>query len=259
MAESLPRSLVLRFRDAVLLVLWGVALAALAPCSAQAATVFDLTPSQDARMVSLTPTTPQGSADMLSVYTSIAQNNYQRTLLQFDLSTLPVGRSVVAAQLVLFTKQIGWYRNTTGQPMEVYRMTRGWVEASVTWSQASSTPGDTWNGADGYFVGTNGAPGTNPYASSSAQPTANGVPVTWDVTSLVSAWYGGVTNHGLLIRSYDGNQLVFHSREATDPALRPVLHVTLDTVLVPEAPSVALAVLGVLLPMALRLLTAHRA
>jgi len=145
-------------------------------------------------------------SDILSVYNT--GDNQQRTFLYFDLSpvVLPKGQRLRSATLRLVAST-GFGANPQGQPMEVWRVTRPWMESRVTWLQAAdNTP---WSSPGGDFSGL----GERPYAVNASQP-GNGGPVVWDLTELVDLWLDGVLpNHGLLLKSSPPNGLTFIQRE----------------------------------------------
>lgn len=188
----------------------------------QAAT-YAFEPAADARMIDLPGDVNANYAgDILSVYVATSSGNTQRTCIQFDLSpiTLALNEHVTSATLTL-TAATSFGDNSTHQPMEIYRIVSPWTETGMTWSNRDAT--HAWATAGGDFVGTNG----QPYAVSTLAPT-NGQPVTWDVTALVQEWVTHTsTNYGLLLKSYDGNHLIFSQREAA-AAVRPNLTVVVS-------------------------------
>ena len=110
--------------------------------------------------------------------------------------------------------------------MEVYAVTRPWTEEGLTWQRASAA--SPWSSAGGDFAGVGGGAGSWPFAVSTAIP-ADGAPVTWDVRELVDQWLEDVVpNHGLLLKSSEGNRLTFTQRESGSVGLRPGLQIVTE-------------------------------
>ena len=189
-----------------------------------------LNPTANATIEENTPTTPQGQPGWMSVYTA-SNGNVQRSLLQFNLSAIPQGAVINSATLTLYAElyqgdngsnPIGVGVNPSNEPMEVMRLTQPWSFGGTTWYSNGSTPwtinGGTVGG--GAFVGTDGTYSGLPYATNDSNPTSEGTPVLWDVTSLVQGWALGAPNDGLLLRTDVGNGLAFYSGDpgmAADP------------------------------------------
>ena len=201
-------------------VAWGVA--ALLGSSAEAGTV-SLAPSADTRVLSVAPSLNEGSATLLSVFD--ADGNTQRSLLLFDLSSIPSGQVIISATLVL-SASIAHGSNPSGRPMDLYRVGSSWVEAEATWSDRSTGSPWTVPGIAGDAFGTTGVPGVSPYATSTANPSASGQTGTRDSTQMVQEWYSGShANFGMLLLSSSVNRLTFDSREGS---ISPVLRVTFE-------------------------------
>jgi hypothetical protein len=146
------------------------------------AAVYDLGPTQDARILGLKGFQAASFRDdILSVY--IADANVQRTLLQFDLGqvVLAPGERLAAATLTLYASL--QHGGTGGKPAELYAVARPWTEDGLTWLQAST--GFPWTTAGGDFVGADGLPDRAPFAVSTTEAPAQRGPVTWEVRELV--------------------------------------------------------------------------
>jgi len=174
-------------------------------------------PSGDARIEKLLPTMTDGTSAYLSVYS--LSNNIQRTVVQFNLPALSADAVITNATLKLFADaNLYPTGNPTGQSMEVYRLTRPWVETRVSWTNAARNV--PWTTPGGDYVGTTGLPNQKPYASNSTVVPDNytnlsPVELDWNVTGLVQEWYAGThPNYGLLLLSYPDNGLLFHARES---------------------------------------------
>jgi hypothetical protein len=183
---------------------------------------YSLEPAADARVLGIPGgyETANFGSDILSCYTDSSGLNTQRTFIQFDLSSIALAPTqIVQSATLTLIAQTSFGTNTGFQPMEIYRVLSPWSEASITWSNRDNT--HVWANAGGDFIGLSG----QPYSISTSSPT-NGQAVTWDVTALVQEWVNHVsTNYGLLLKSKDGNHLVFTQRESASAALRPNLTV----------------------------------
>ena len=226
---------------AVILSLAGVA----------AADTITLYATDDATMWKANPTSNFGNEPNLSVM-SLSFNEH-RSLLKFDLSGIPSGGTINSATLTLYSDVSQEYNANGANPyniaMDVFRVTNDWLESPVTWNnRLAATPWAT-GGSD--YVGTTQVQDVNQYARATDNPTANDVPVSWTVTSLVNQWYQGTyTNDGLLIRSYyvpgyydtfQANHLYFRSSEYAGTASDPTLTVNYT---VPEPAMMALLAIG---------------
>ena len=136
-----------------------------------------------------------------------------RALLQFDLGSIPAGATITGATL-----QLEATSNTGAFDINVYEVTEAWVEGSgngtadaASWDArqpfvAWSTPGGTY---DPTIIATLNTSLIGQHS--------------WDITSLVTAWYGGSTvNNGIIIGSPDGggDVVTYDSSEgATPPTL----------------------------------------
>jgi hypothetical protein len=127
----------------------------------------------------------------------------RRTLLWFDVSALPAGALVDAAELELY--QTAAY-DTKYLDVWPLRIVDYWEEMAVTWS-------------------------TQPPATSDGDP-AQSLDMTagtksWSVTGIVQSWRGGAKNYGILLQG-DGKTLgtrVFSSRESSPGRLIITYHV----------------------------------
>jgi hypothetical protein len=210
----------------------------LAGASFAGATTFTLNPTADCRLLQVQATTNDNS-EGLSTFN--AATNEQRTLIQFDYSSL-AGMTITSATLTLQGKSFGG--STAQTSIDFYRATSAWVENLVTWN--SRTTGSPWTNPGADAVGTTGSQLTDPYTHWVGNQTAAIALYNFDVTSLVSgAVNGDFTNNGMLMTGALGNQLVFESREGhvlsgTGTAV-PVL--TVEATAAPEpAPIVGLVI-----------------
>ena len=177
------------------------------PASAPAAlpgiiTPFNINPTADTYVSQGSPAANYNSAPFLVVARDeFLQESY--SLLQFDLSALPIGGQVTSAKLQLFLESGSGPASAT---LDISRATSAWNPATVTW---------------------NTAPGLTPGYGSTSIGTTSGQ-VDWDVTTLVAGWYDGtIPNLGLAIRGPSGVtfERLFHS---LDQNVMPVLLVEFE-------------------------------
>jgi hypothetical protein len=146
------------------------------------------------------PNSNFGSNANLFVTSRNASRN-RRTLVRFNLPSIPSGCSLTGSSLRLFSTAA-----SAGRTIDLYRAGGSWTEAGVTWNTAPATAGA---------------------ATSRAAATGN---LYWDATGQVQAMYSG-TNNGFLLRDQTedaaGNrQQTYQSRDGTPDTQDPELRVT---------------------------------
>jgi hypothetical protein len=151
----------------------------------------------------------------------------QRSLVKFDVSSLPAGTQLSSATLYLYSYDAAQVKGNTGF-YGVYPLACDWADTQVTWNIAKT--GTNWITAGGDFAAA-------PDATSPKQAVA-GVWYPFDVTARVQEWQVSPTgNFGWLVKCTDEmlhNQDRFYQSESALTALRPKLVVS-D--LAPAAPS----------------------
>jgi uncharacterized repeat protein (TIGR01451 family) len=147
-----------------------------------------------------------------------------RTLLKFNLSSIPTGAVITSATLRLRKT------NNKVETIVLHRMANSWVEGTKS-SQTALSGEPTWSHRQYSTVAWTGGTGaTDDYASpiiaSATTTSSSNVDVNWDVKTLVQAWTDGVPNYGFLIKAADDqtitsdNAVNFSSSEgATAPQL----------------------------------------
>ena len=164
-------------------------------------------------------------------------NGVRRALIQFDISGLPAGQLIDSA--ILSITQAGPTPAFDGEvTLEVYRLTKDWVETEVRWTEAAT--GDAWTTPGG---------DVDPILITSVSTTYTfDTQVDFDITGLVQDWYDGTSdNFGVLIRDNGfttNDKFAFASRThgGATTAAEPVL--TIDYSPIPEPGSLALLALG---------------
>lgn len=186
------------------------------------------------------PTSIYGSSSPLVVGDYVSPNSAYRTMLQFDVSSIPSGK-VLSATLRLQNAANG-VKN--GQAYGyVFRLTNSWSETQASWSNRLT--GTPWSAAGGDFDGslTNGTILLQPYA------VVSNIVYEVNVTALVRGWVDGAyPNDGLVIVSpMEGSNtyrlFYFESRESTTSgAVLPSLVIVYD---IPEPTTLALGLLAI--------------
>jgi hypothetical protein len=157
--------------------------------------------SKDSYIFSGEPNTPY-EHQLLHVW----GQGYKKSLLDFDVSTIPQGAQILSAELELTTFP---YDDGRGWALDVgaYRLNRPWEPTQATWNVART--GHPWATA-----GANGIPGDREGSSASVtsvQEVSTGTSpaqrkaYTWDVASIVQAWVDNpASKAGLALQSMGG-------------------------------------------------------
>ena len=179
----------------------------------------------DAKILEASATTNYGSTKDLLIDAS----PHEHTVIKFPnifgggANQIPLGSTIISATL---TGQV--YNG--GDDMLLYQLIEGWVEASVTWNEAST--GVSWTNA--------GADGTGSHKATSVG-TLSGVigSQSIDVTTSVQNWSFGELNEGWLLKHTGTSGLKIRSSDYETAAERPRLTVTYAA---NTAPTVASAI-----------------
>ena len=170
--------------------------------------------SADAYIDRLYSTYNYGSSSYLNVrsYTRYVRLHYdRRSLVQFDLSSVPAEATIQEANLMLYMSTAP----STSRTYEAYPVTSEWTEASVKWNNQPSIAASP--------------------TDSTGTGTTSGVWLSWDITANVKAWHSGSEpNFGTLIKdAQEGSSInyvgTFYSKEYATASLRPKLEVTYIT------------------------------
>jgi hypothetical protein len=169
-----------------------------------------LSAAQDAWIDAGNVTQNKGSDAKLRVKSS---GPVRRTLVRFDLSSIPTGSCVISASLKLKLTNFG----ASPRTYEVRPLTAPWTEAGVTWSnRQTGTPWTTAGGDCGAAT------------SSAATGTTNAPVMTWNVKTDVAAFVvGTASNFGWLVKDASegagGIEFQFASKENGTASSRPQL------------------------------------
>ena len=180
----------------------------------------DETNGIDTMLLSDTATTNYGTNANIAVGESNAAAQISRSLIKFDLSSIPSNATISSATLSL------WFKtdlSAAARTLSIYRCKRAWTEAGATWNKYDGTNNWQTAGADGADDRDSSATGT---ASISAAETLNTEKqISLDVAEVTKLIDGTYSNNGWVLRvdteNYD--QYYYHSSSSTTAEYRPKL------------------------------------
>jgi hypothetical protein len=146
----------------------------------------------DAYVYDLASDTNYGNLSYLISGVSKGGGGVYRTYIKFNLSSIPLGSTVLSARLNLV-----YYNARSGCVIEVYTVSGVWYENNITWSNA---------------------PQPSSLSDSNSTTGSSGL-ISWNVKSDVQNFVNGAQNYGWVIKHRDEttkNTLVyFYSRESS--------------------------------------------
>ena len=175
--------------------------------------------SKDTHLYLSQPDTNYG-ADTSFLITD-SQNYTRRTILEFDISSIPANSTLTAATLSL---KYGGYGSSdpVGKAIWVYKLSRtDWVEAEATWN--SYKTGSAWTSAGGDYVTS------DPSGTHSHVPATNGDVLDFDVLTIAASAYAASANVEMLAKfeteglSSGGSDSWWRSAEYSTAEFRPKL------------------------------------
>ncbi|GMX61890.1 hypothetical protein Elgi_16940 [Paenibacillus elgii] len=151
--------------------------------------------------------------DVLSVKGEGTNQGESRTLIQFDLSSIP--QNAIVTKATMYLKQFqSWYPPNRSYTTMVHRITEPWDEYTVTWNRQPNH--------DGNYIHQN--------VSHSSDMWQN-----WDITEYAKNWVtGAYPNYGVKILGREGvssngtPHLLFWSSDHTDATAVPKLVISFD-------------------------------
>ena len=176
------------------------------------------TDGKDSYIISSSPNT---NGDGSNLHIGESSGGLRRTLIQFNLSSIPAGSTINSATLSLY-----FYDYTVGgnRTIKVYRLKRVWVENQVTWNEYAT--GSAWQ--------TAGALGANDYDSTEvASLVVTDTYPAWQAWTLSVALVkemisgGAFGNYGFLLidTTESGNTKLFRSSDDGGGTLNPKLDI----------------------------------
>lgn len=192
----------------------------------------DGTAGKDARIISNQATVNYGIETVLAVGNSGA--NLQRSLIQFDFSSIPASAIVSSAVLSIYA--LADFASSAST-YSVYRLKRVWVEGTRNGVVDSPATGVTWNRYDTtnnwQTAGANGSDDRETTAIGTRAFTATETlnqfkDFTLDNTAVQQMIAGTFTNNGFLLRSDEAaaDLYTFASSDNATSANRPKLVIT---------------------------------
>ncbi len=166
-----------------------------------ATTAYTLPADQDDGIVSAEPDANNGGSVKLNV--SFDGVDEERSLIRFDLSSLPPDASILAATMHAYIQTA----HTTGT-LDVHRVSGDWLESDATWNSMS----DQFD---------------SQVLASIPPPPSSGVWVASNLTGLVQAWVNGQSNYGVMFKPSSVNiSAKINSRESS---FAPYLEIVVGT------------------------------
>jgi hypothetical protein len=156
--------------------------------------------------------------DATSQRLAVRGNSSMRSLIKFDLSTLPQGATVVSGTLTLTT-----FEYDDGKPhlplnIGTYLVNKAWLEWEATWNIAMT--GVPW-GAPGCNAVPDdrlGVPSSITQAQEVSAPTGPGISYVWNITSIAQAWANNPSAQaGLMLMSVDTSEREIRFVHSEDP------------------------------------------
>jgi hypothetical protein len=177
-------------------------------CSTVTSSTYVSTPSADSYMEKNNPGKTPGSENRIKIRMDSDGDDTKHGLIKFNLSSIPANTVINSAYIYLDSKDI-----RSGQTTYFYRLTRDWVESTVSWNNASTGIPWTTGGGD-YAAG----------AYASYYPVVNCM-IKIDITNLVQGWIdGSYPNYGLLMLSTGTEgEVQYTSRDDGSASARPRL------------------------------------
>lgn len=204
----------------------------------------DASAGKDVRLYSIQPDSNQDGGD-LAIGESSGATNILRTLIEFDLTSIPSGSSISAATLSLWLYVDA---ASNARSFRVYRQKRAWIEDEATWNVYST--GNSWQTAGGF--GSDDCEQTDMGERSMTASEANGEK-QWELDGQSSdyaeleAMCGNspaFTNYGWLMKAdtESNDRYSFRSSDYGTASERPKLVITYTH---QPAPSIVGMVVGV--------------
>jgi len=172
----------------------------------------DATDGKDAEIWAQSPNNNYGA--VAETWVSSATNDTTRSLLGFDIGSIPTGARILGATLSL-ERQSG---AGSAQPVSVHRISNSWSEDTVTWNDREA--GNNWDTAGADFDNT---------AVATTQVGPVNQRYEWNITPLVQDWVdGSYPNNGVALVAATAGMAGerFYTSDAADSSRWPSLSIT---------------------------------
>ena len=165
-----------------------------------------------------TPTTNLGRDQALSVDQSDDAGSYRAALIRFDLTAMPSFKVLSGASLHIWTTSAA--SSVSSGTVSVYPVLEQWRADQATFQER--LPGVSWTDA-GVGLGSRGVSSVGSF-----RPTDSGLEYIVPLSPyLVSAWLADAgSNFGIVLINSNTDKAEFHSSDAVDVGLRPMLEVS---------------------------------
>lgn len=186
----------------------------------------DSTTGKDNIIVSGTATTNYGDSPAIDFgEDNTASNFIARSLIQFDLSSIPAGSTINTATLTLTLSSAGTFRSSNNRTARIYRMLRSWVELESTWNIAATSVNWGTAGADNTTSDREATDiGSATFNTSDSANTEKSFTLTAsEIQEMITG--GGFTNNGFMVKvdTETNDRYFVHSCEASTASYRPKL------------------------------------
>lgn len=159
--------------------------------------------SQDSYIDRWNPDDNYGSDSIMKLLSTFDEGAVWFSYVQFDLSSIPIGKEIISAKLKLRCTSSG-----TPADIDIFESSEDWNENTITWGNTRkewypSPKATTYIDSTGWY--------------------------SWDVTEHVNNWYSGVhANYGFVMVQTDfvPHSSEFVSKEHSNSDFRPMLDIT---------------------------------
>ncbi|MGG6447382.1 DNRLRE domain-containing protein [Pseudobacillus badius] len=172
--------------------------------------------------------TQTGGAD-LELGAGTSGGNVIRTLLRFDLSSIPKTSVILGSSLNLFFSSTN---NSSPLNVSIYKLTRDWLENQASWTYAKTSPSTAWTNKGGDYVTSNKL---DSVTLTSPDPSMDNNMVRWNIpVHILQEWLTNPSvNFGVILKSDTELTNIYKKFTSSDMSIaakyKPLLSVTYQT------------------------------